>query len=159
MPHVTLITVGTVKEKYLQDCISEYKKRLSSYSKIEEIEIKEERVVNEDSDAEIKRVLNTEGEKILAAIPKDARVYALCIEGKQYTSEELAALIKDSCDSTGKICFIIGSSHGLSDSVKKRADVRLSFSRLTFPHQLMRAVLFEAVYRSFTIITGKRYHK
>ena len=159
MPNITLITVGTIKEKYLTDCISEYKKRLSAYSKIDEIEIKEERIINEDIESEITRALETEGDKILSQIPKDAIVIALCVEGKQYTSEELAKLIKDGCDASGKICLVIGSSHGLCDKVKKRADVRLSFSKLTFPHQLMRAVLYEALYRSFTIIAGKKYHK
>lgn len=159
MPHITLITVGTVKEKYLKDCITEYKKRLSAYSKIDEIEIKEERIINEDSQAEILRALEIEGEKILSSIPKDALVITLCVEGKQYSSEELAALIKSGCDASGKICFIIGSSHGLCDKVKRASAVRLSVSKLTFPHQLMRAVLCEALYRSFTIITGKRYHK
>ncbi len=159
MPNITLITVGTVKEKYLTDCISEYKKRLSAYSRIEEIEIKEERITDEDSKRDVSRALECEADKILAAIPKDALTIALCIEGKQYTSEELADLIKHGCDVSGKICLIIGSSHGLSDKVKGAADVKLSFSRLTFPHQLMRAVLYEALYRSFTIIAGKKYHK
>ena len=159
MPHVTVITVGTVKEKYLTECIAEYKKRLSLYSKVDEIELKEERINNENSPAEIARALESEGDKILAAIPKDAFTVALCVEGKQYSSEELASLIKSGCDGTGKLCFIIGSSHGLCERVKKASDIRLSFSRLTFPHQLMRAVLFEAVYRSFTIIAGKKYHK
>ena len=159
MASITVITVGTVKEKYLTDCIAEYKKRLSTYSKITEIELKEERIINEDNDKEVAAALAAEGDKILSAIPGGALKIALCVEGKQYSSPELAELIKHGCDSTGKICLIIGSSHGLDERVKAACDVRLSFSRLTFPHQLMRAVLFEALYRSFTIIAGKRYHK
>ena len=123
------------------------------------MEIKEERINNEDNRAEIESALSREADKILAAIPKDAMKIALCVEGKQYTSEELARLVGEGNDRGGKIAFIIGSSYGLSDKVKRECDVRLSFSKLTFPHQLMRVILYEALYRSFTIIAGKRYHK
>ena len=159
MANVTIVTVGSLKEGYLREAVAEYKKRLSQYARVEEIEIKEERINNEDNRAEIESALAREAEKILAAIPKDAMKIALCVEGKQYTSEELAKLIGDGNDRGGKIAFIIGSSYGLSEKVKRECDVRLSFSKLTFPHQLMKVVLFEAVYRSFTILAGKRYHK
>ena len=159
MANVTFITVGSLKEGYLREAVAEYKKRLSQYAKIDEIELKEERIANEDNRAEIESALSKEADKILTAIPKDAYKIALCVEGKQYSSEELARLIGDGCDKSGKIAFIIGSSYGLSDKVKRECDVRLSFSRLTFPHQLMKVVLFESVYRSFTILSGKRYHK
>jgi 23S rRNA (pseudouridine1915-N3)-methyltransferase len=157
--NVTVVTVGSLKEGYLREAVAEYKKRLSQYARVDEIEIKEERINNEDNRAEIETALSKEADKILAAIPKDAMKIALCVEGKQYTSEELARLIGDGNDRGGKIAFIIGSSYGLSEKVKKECDVRLSFSKLTFPHQLMKVILFESVYRSFTILHGKKYHK
>lgn len=159
MANITLITVGMLKEKYLKDAVDEYKKRLSQYARVDEINIKEERIANEDDRAEIRRALDSEAEKILAAIPKGAGKIALCVEGKQYDSVALAGLIGRMCDESGKIALIIGSSHGLSDRVKRECDVRLSVSALTFPHQLMRVVLYEALYRSFTILAGKKYHK
>ena len=159
MPHLTIITVGTLKEDYLKDAVTEYKKRLSQYARVEEINIKEERIADEESKAEIARALALEGERIIAAMPKDAAKIALCVEGKQYDSPALAALIGKMNDERGKIALVIGSSHGLSEEVKRECSVRLSVSALTFPHQLMRVVLFEALYRSFTILAGKKYHK
>lgn len=159
MPHLTIITVGTLKEDYLKDAVTEYKKRLSQYARVEEINIKEERIADEDSKAEVARALALEGERIIAAMPKDAAKIALCVEGKQYDSPALAALIGKMSDERGKIALVIGSSHGLSEEVKRECSVRLSVSALTFPHQLMRVVLFEALYRSFTILAGKKYHK
>ena len=159
MANVTIVTVGNLKEAYLREAVAEYKKRLSQYARVDEVEIKEERINNEDNRAEINGALDKEADKILAAIPKDAMKIALCVEGKQYSSEELARLIGEGNDRGGKIAFIIGSSYGLSDKVKRECDVRLSFSKLTFPHQLMKVILFESVYRSFTILAGKRYHK
>ena len=159
MPHLTIITVGTLKEDYLKDAVTEYKKRLSQYARVEEINIKEERIADEDSKAEVARALALEGERIIAAMPKDAAKIALCVEGKQYDSPALAALIGKMNDERGKIALVIGSSHGLSEEVKRECSVRLSVSSLTFPHQLMRVVLFEALYRSFTILAGKKYHK
>ncbi len=159
MANITLITVGTLKESYLKDAVAEYKKRLSQYARVDEINIKEERIANEDDESEIRRALESEGEKILAAIPKGSGRIALCVEGKQYDSPSLARLIGRMTDESGKITLIIGSSHGLCERVKRECDVRLSVSQLTFPHQLMRVVLYEALYRSFTILSGKRYHK
>ena len=156
---VTIITVGSLKESYLKEAISEYKKRLSQYAKVDEIELKEERITNEDDRASIARALEQEALKILSAIPDGAYKIALCVEGKQYSSEELASIVGRSNDGSGKLALIIGSSHGLSDKVKAAADLKLSFSRLTFPHQLIRVNLYEAIYRSFTILAGKRYHK
>lgn len=156
---LTLITVGTLKEDYLKDAVAEYKKRLSQYARVEEISIKEEKIADEDNAAEIKRALSAEGERIINAVPKGAFTVALCVEGKEYTSEQLAELVRGASDTSGKLALVIGSSHGLSPDVKSRADVRLSVSRMTFPHQLMRVILYEALYRSFTIIAGKRYHK
>ena len=159
MANITVITVGSLKEGYLREAVAEYKKRLSQYARVDEVELKEERINNEDNRTEIEAALNKEAEKILSAIPKDAYKIALCVEGKQQTSEELARLIGEGCDKGGKIALIIGSSYGLSERVKKECDIRLSFSKLTFPHQLMRVILFESLYRSFTILSGKRYHK
>jgi 23S rRNA (pseudouridine1915-N3)-methyltransferase len=159
MISITLITVGTLKEDYLKDAIAEYKKRLSQYARVEEVNLKEERIVNEDNRAEIEKALSTEGDKIIAAIPKDSAKIAMCVEGKQYDSPALASLIGKLGDEKGRITLIIGSSHGLAEKVKKECDIRLSLSALTFPHQLMRVILFEALYRSFTILAGKRYHK
>ncbi len=159
MANITIISVGSLKESYLKDGVNEYKKRLSQYARVDEINIKEEKINNEDDKSEISRALDSEADKILAAIPKGASKIALCVEGKQYDSVALAGLIGRMADESGKIALIIGSSHGLSDKVKRECEVRLSFSALTFPHQLMRVLLFEALYRSFTILAGKRYHK
>lgn len=159
MVNLTLISVGTLKEKYLKDAVDEYKKRLCAYAKVEEINVKEETIYNEDDTGEITRALAAEGEKIISAMGRDSFKIALCVEGTQYDSLGLAKIIGSACDLVGKITLIIGSSHGLAESVKKRCDLRLSVSKLTFPHQLMRPLLFEAIYRSFTIIHGKKYHK
>lgn len=159
MVQITLISIGTLKEAYLKDAVSEYKKRLSQYARVDEVNLKEVEIKNEDDKTEIKKALDTEGEKILSSIPKDSYKIALCVEGKEYDSPALAEVIKTASDAKGRIALIIGSSHGLSDSVKGAADLRLSVSRLTFPHKLMRPILLEAVYRSFTIIHKKRYHK
>ncbi len=159
MTQLTLISVGTLKESYLKDAFFEYKKRLSQYARVEEINIKEETIKNEDDRAEVIKALDAEGAKIISAIPKDSYAIALCVEGKALDSPSLAKVIGDAQDSKGRIALVIGSSHGLSENVKKECDLRLSFSKLTFPHQLMRVILMEALYRSFTIIAGKRYHK
>lgn len=159
MTQLTLISVGTLKESYLKDAFSEYKKRLSQYARVEEINIKEETIKNEDDNSEITKALDSEGSKILTAIPKDSFAIALCVEGKEFDSLSLAKAIGNAQDLKGRITLIIGSSHGLSENVKKECDLRLSFSKLTFPHQLMRVILMEALYRSFTILAGKRYHK
>ena len=156
---ITLISVGTLKEGYLKEATDEYKKRLSQYAKVEEINLKEERIQNEDDATEVARALEKEGERILSSIPKDAYKIAMCVEGREYSSPELAGIIGKACDEKGRIVLMIGSSHGMSDNVKRAADLKLSISKLTFPHQLMRPVLYEVIYRSFTIIHGKKYHK
>ena len=156
---VTVISVGSLKEAYLKEAVAEYKKRLSQYAKLEDIELREERIANEDDRAEIARALDAEAAKILAAIPDGAYKIALCVEGREMSSEALAEVVRGAQDTTGKLALIIGSSHGLSDKVKAAANLRLSFSRLTFPHQLIRVNLWEALYRSFTIISGRKYHK
>lgn len=158
MVKCTLITLGDLKEDYLARGVAEYKKRLSAFASVEEINLRDERLLTE-TPAEITAALEREADKILAKIPEGATVVALCVEGKEYSSEALAALIGEARDTRGKICFIIGSSYGLSPRVKARADARVSFSKMTFPHGLMRLILSEAVYRSFTILAGKKYHK
>ena len=158
MTKITLITVGSLKEDYLKSAVEEYKKRLSLFARVEEINIKEERIKDEGSAAEIERALSLEGDKIISAMPKDSYKIALCIEGVQYSSLELASVISRAEDKCGKISLVIGSSHGLSDKVKQYADLKLSFSKMTFPHQLMRVILYEALYRSYTIIANKSYH-
>ena len=159
MVNLTVISVGTLKEGYLRDAVSEYKKRLLQYARVEEINIKEEAIKNEDDPSEIDRALDREAVKILPSIPKDSYKIAMCVEGKEYDSPSLARLLGNASDQKGKITLIIGSSHGLSNKIKQNCDFRLSLSKLTFPHQLMRVILFETVYRSFTILAGKKYHK
>lgn len=159
MAEIRIISVGTLKESYLKEAVAEYKKRLSQYARVEEINIKEELIRDEDNRREIERAIDAEGERIIAAIPDGAMRIALCVEGKEYSSEQLAALIGEGVNRSGKIALVIGSSHGLSESVKRACEVRLSVSKMTFPHQLMRVILLEALYRSFTILAGKRYHK
>lgn len=157
MLSVYVIAVGQLKEKYFRDAADEYKKRLGN---VTEIEIKEEKLPNAPSDAQISAALEKEAERILEAIPKRSFVVPMCIEGKQLSSEEFAASL-DTAALSGKssVTFIIGSSHGLSDKVKRCADLKLSMSKMTFPHKLARVMLFEAVYRAFEISSGSKYHK
>jgi len=158
--NISIITVGKLKEKYLKQGIEEYTKRLSSYSKIEIIEVPDEKAPEVLSEAEMIQVKDKEGERILAKVPADAHVIALAIEGKQKSSEELAeTLDKLATYGKSKVTFIIGGSLGLSSQVLKRADDKLSFSKMTFPHQLMRLILVEQVYRAFRINRGEPYHK
>ena len=159
MMNVKFITLGTLKESYLREAAAEYEKRLGAFCRFENVQLKEERLYDDPSDAEIRNALERESEKILAEIPPRAFCVAMCVEGKQLSSEELAEKISAVSNQSSDICFIIGSSFGLSDRVKQRADMRLSVSKLTFPHQLMRILLLEAVYRAFNIQKGTKYHK
>ena len=159
MMNVKFITLGTLKEAYLREAAAEYEKRLGAFCRFENVQLKEERLYDDPSDAEIRNALERESEKILAEIPPRAFCVAMCVEGKQLSSEELAEKISAVSNQSSDICFIIGSSFGLSDRVKQRADMRLSVSKLTFPHQLMRVILLEAVYRAFNIQRGTKYHK
>ena len=156
---LTFITIGTLKEGYLREALAEYEKRISAFATVRNVNLPEVRITDEENPQKVQEALEAEGDKILAAIPDGAYVVALCVEGKQYASEELARLLGDARDSRGKVAFIIGSSHGLAPKVKSAAHLRLSVSRLTFPHQLMRVLLAETTYRSLTILAGKRYHK
>ena len=159
MIQVTVITVGTLKEGYWRDAMAEYEKRLCAFCKPQILQLKEARLGDDPSKGEIDAALSEEGKRILASVPPRAYKIALCVEGKQFSSEELAERLDGILSQSGSIALIIGSSHGLSDEVKRACDMRLSFSKLTFPHQLMRVVLLEAMYRSFNIIKGTKYHK
>lgn len=159
MATIKFISVGTLKEDYLRDAVSEYQKRLLGFVKVEEVNIKEAKLPQDPSDGEIKRALDEEAKAILAAMGNRSYKIAMCVEGKQFSSEELAKKLETAFLSANEICFVIGSSHGLSDQVKNAADLKLSVSKLTFPHQLMRVLLLESVYRCMTIIKGTKYHK
>ncbi len=159
MIRITVITVGSLKERYWQEAVAEYEKRLSAFSSPILLSLKEARLPQDPSEGEIRVALEEEADRILAAIPPRAYKIALCVEGMQFTSEELAKRIEQAASLSGQLCFIIGSSHGIADRVKAASDLRLSFSKLTFPHQMMRPMLLEAIYRSFTILHGTKYHK
>jgi 23S rRNA (pseudouridine1915-N3)-methyltransferase len=158
--NISIVTVGKLKEKYLKQGIDEYLKRLSAYAKVEVIEVSDEKAPEELSETEMIQVKGKEGERILAKISPDAHVIALAIEGKMRTSEDLADnLDKLATYGKSKVAFVIGGSLGLSDEVLKRSNETLSFSKMTFPHQLMRLILVEQVYRAFRINRGEPYHK
>lgn len=158
--NISIISVGKLKEKYLKSGIEEYIKRLGSYSKINEIEVADEKAPEQLSDADMEIVKKKEADRILAKISADAYVIALAIDGKMKTSEQLAKDIESLMTyGRSKIVFVIGGSLGLHDEVLKRADEKLSFSKMTFPHQLMRLILVEQVYRAFRIMKGEPYHK
>ena len=159
MVRLTLITVGSLKEEGLRSLCAEYAKRLGAFCALRVVELKEEPIRDEGSAKLIAAALAAEGRRILEAIPPSSFRIALAVEGKMPASEELAALIGRAGDTHGAITLIIGSSYGLSDEVKAACDARISLSRLTFPHQLARLVLLEALYRSYTILSGKKYHK
>lgn len=159
MIRITLIALGKLKEKYLSEAVKEYSKRLSAYCKLEMIELEPIRLSDKPSDAEILNVLEKESELILKKIPQGSEVITLCVEGKSFSSPEFASKI-ESFENMGKsITFIIGSSYGLSEKIKKMSSVRLSVSEMTFPHQLFRVMLLEQIYRAFKINEGSAYHK
>ena len=157
---ISIVCVGKVKEKFFRGAIDEYVKRLGRYCKLEIIEVTDEKTPDQASDHEVELIKDKEGERILKNISSDSYVIALAIQGKQLSSEELAEKIdKLGIQGTSHIQLIIGGSLGLADKVLKRADMLLSFSRMTFPHQLMRVVLLEQIYRSYRIIQNEPYHK
>ena len=157
---ITLITVGKIKEKYLKDAIAEYSKRLSRYCKLEIVEVADEKTPDNASETLEDAIRDKEGERILKYVKEDAYVITLEIAGKMLTSEELAEKIeKLGVQGTSHIIFIIGGSIGLVKEVLKRSDYALSFSKMTLPHQLMRVILLEQIYRSYRIINHEPYHK
>ena len=157
---ITLITVGKIKEKYLKDAIAEYSKRLSRYCKLESIEVTDEKTPDHASESVEDAIRSKEAERIQKYIKEDAYIITLEIGGKQLTSEELAEKIdKLGIQGVSHIIFIIGGSIGLGREVLSKSDYALSFSKMTFPHQLMRVILLEQIYRSYRIINGEPYHK
>ncbi len=158
--NITIISVGKIKEKYLKNAIREYSKRLSRYCKLKYIEVSDEKAPENLSEAEMENIKDKEGEGILKSLKDGTYVIALDIEGKMMSSEEFAEkLDKLAIQGRSDVTFIIGGSLGLSKDVLKRADFRLSFSPMTFPHQLMKVILLEQIYRGFRINRGEPYHK
>ena len=158
--NITIIALGKLKEKYLRDAVDEYTKRLSAYGKPDIIELNPIRLSDNPSQTEIDNALTKEAEEIKKKIPNGSYVFSLCIEGKEQSSEQLARTIKEvTLNGKSNIVFIIGSSFGLSPEIKKLSDCRLSFSPMTFPHQLMRVMLLEQIYRAFQINNNGKYHK
>ncbi|MEN2766839.1 23S rRNA (pseudouridine(1915)-N(3))-methyltransferase RlmH [Ornithinibacillus xuwenensis] len=157
---ITIISVGKLKEKYLKQGIVEYLKRLTAYAKVDIIEVADEKAPENMSEAEMVEVKRKEGERILSHVGQDTYVITLEINGKMLTSEQLAAKMDELATyGKSKLAFVIGGSLGISEEVQKRSDYALSFSKMTFPHQVMRLILLEQVYRGFRINRGEPYHK
>lgn len=159
MIKVKIIALGKLKESYLRAATEEYAKRLSRYCALELVELSPKALPDDPNSSQISAALEAEAEMIIKAIPQGSRVVAMCIEGKQPSSEELAASLEKVALLSGSVTFIIGSSYGLADKVKSLADEKMSMSRLTFPHQLARVMLLEQIYRGFKINEGSAYHK
>ena len=158
--NITIIALGKLKEKYLRDAIDEYSKRISAYGKLDIIELNPIRLSDNPSQVEIENALSKEADEIKKKIPNGSYVFSLCIEGKEKSSEQLAQTIKEiTLNGKSNLVFIIGSSFGLSPEIKKMSDCRLSFSPMTFPHQLMRVMLLEQIYRACQINNNGQYHK
>lgn len=160
MPEVTFVCIGKLKEQYLRDACAEYSKRLSAFCKLKVIELAPERLSENPSQAEIQKALSIEGKRILEKIPDRAAIIAMCIEGRHLSSEELSKKLSElATHGIGSVAFVIGGSFGLSNEVKEKSTLRLSVSRMTFPHQLFRVMLLEQIYRAFQIQNGTKYHK
>lgn len=160
MIKINVISLGRLKEKYLREAVEEYSKRISAYAKMNITELEPEKLSDNPSDSEIEAALKTEADKIMKKIESGSFTVAMCIEGKQMASEEFANMMSEKINSgTGVFNFIIGSSFGLHSSVKNAANLKFSFSRMTFPHQLFKVMLLEQIYRAFKINEGGRYHK
>ena len=157
---IKVVTVGKLKEKYLKDGIAEYSKRISRFAKLEMIELADEKTPDRASESENQKILEIEGQRILSKVGDRDFVIVLAIEGKTFSSEEFSQQVEEtSIKGFSTLTFIIGGSLGLAQYVKKRANLSVSFGRLTLPHQLMRLVLVEQIYRAFTIQQGSPYHK
>lgn len=160
MLKIKLVCLGKLKEDYLKAACNEYKKRLSAFCNLEIVEIEPERLSEKPSLAQIDAALKKEAAKILSNIPERSEVFAMCIEGKQLESEAFAEKIESlPIRGVDTLCFVIGSSFGLDDSIKQKAAVKLSMSKMTFPHQLARVMLLEQLYRAFMINNHSTYHK
>lgn len=157
---ITVIAVGKVKETFFREAVAEYEKRLGRYCKLEIKEAADERTPDGITETQREQILLREGERLQRFLPEDAYVVTLEIEGRKFTSETFAGEIERLCVSgVSHIAFVIGGSLGLHNTIKKRADLAVSFSDMTFPHQLMRVVLLEQIYRAFRIRNGEPYHK
>lgn len=160
MLNINIICIGKLKEDYLRSASAEYEKRLGAFCRLKITELSPSRLPDNPNPSQIEAALCDEGERIISKISPNDAVFALCIEGKELSSEELSREIeKCAVSGFGSLCFIIGGSHGLSSQVKSRAKFKLSMSRMTFPHQLARIMLLEQIYRSFMISSGGKYHK
>jgi len=160
MLSITVICVGKLKEKYLTDACGEYIKRLTGCCRLVVVEINESPLGDNPSQAEIASALKKEGERILDKIPSGAHVFAMCVEGRELSSAEFSSKLSDvALSGKSRVIFVIGSANGLCDSVKKRADCKLSLSRMTFTHQIARVLLLEQIYRGFQISSGGKYHR
>ena len=160
MLNVTVIGVGRIKEKYFTAALGEYEKRLGRYCRLNLIEVRDEPTPDAPSERERDLVLDKEGKRILDTIPDTAYVTALCFAGRQMASEDLAETLENlAAAGSSHLVFVIGGSMGLSRAVKERSALKLSFSPMTFPHQLMRVILLDQIYRAFTILQGGKYHK
>ena len=156
---VKLFVTGTLKESYYKEAMEEYRKRLSAYCKLTVVEFKEYKLSDNPSEKQITQALESEGDKIISALPSKAYKIALCVEGKQFTSEEFAKKLEDVATEYGEVCLIVGSSYGLSEKVKNMCDMRLSVSKMTLTHQMLRVWLLEIIYRCLSITKGGKYHK
>lgn len=160
MMNVQLIVLGKLKEKYMKEFSSEYEKRLSAYCKLTVTELEPVKLSDNPSQSEIDNALNKETQLIMAKIPKNSYVFSMCIEGKQMSSEELSQKLDDiALSGKSSVVFIIGSSFGLSDEIKRMSDFKFSMSKMTFPHKLARIMLTEQIYRGFSISNNGKYHK
>ena len=160
MQKITLISVGRLKEDFFKAAEKEYTKRLGGFCDLKIIEVNQQQLPPNPSNGQIEAALSTEAEEIIAKIPKGSEVVALCIEGKLYSSEDLSAAIENNANiGSGSITFIIGGSFGLSEAVKNISKIRLSMSKMTFPHRLARIMLLEQIYRAYQIGAGTKYHK
>ncbi len=160
MMNITVICLGKLKESYLKDAIQEYSKRISAYGKLTITELSPVKLPDNPTPTQIEVALEKEAEEIIKKTPSNAFVIPLCVEGTLKSSEELASKFNEiSLSGKSNIVFIIGSSFGLSEKIKKQSDLKLSFSKMTFPHQLMRVMLLEQIYRAFQINTNGKYHK
>ncbi len=160
MQQITILCVGKIKEDYLRDAVDEYSKRLTRYCKLSITEVSDEKTPDNASPTEEEQIKAKEAARLLKNLPEDAFVVTLEIEGKQLTSPELAEKLSSlAVTGSSHIVFVIGGSLGLGADILKKSDMRLSFSKMTFPHQLMRVILLEQIYRSFRIISGAPYHK
>lgn len=160
MQKITIISVGKLKEEFFKSAEKEYAKRLAGFCDLKIIEVNQQQLPSNPSAGQIENALSLEAEEILAKIPKGSEVVTLCIEGKLYSSEALSEAIEDNANiGSGNMTFIIGGSFGLSEEVKSKSKIRLSMSKMTFPHRLARIMLLEQIYRAFQIQAGSRYHK